>query len=143
MFFRLGLGASDQKLVELVRQDPSFASAMGLFDTGEFTNMLRNSGLTEAEYLNLQRRAASLELRRDIPRLGLAPPPQLQLDADQSEVSTAARVTNHSAPGHLHRAAQLELPHNLALLLGASLLKLPRHPRPDLQWPIRCELLVT
>lgn len=57
----LGLGASDQKLVELVRQDPSFASAMGLFDTGEFTNMLRNSGLTEAEYLNLQRRAASRE----------------------------------------------------------------------------------
>ncbi|WMT90475.1 SurA N-terminal domain-containing protein [Pelagibacterium sp. H642] len=57
----LGLGASDRKLVELVRQDPSFASAMGLFDTGEFTNMLRNSGLTEAEYLNLQRRAASRE----------------------------------------------------------------------------------
>ena len=91
----------------------------------------------------VQRRAASLELRRDLPRLGLAPPPQLQLDADQSEVSTAARGTNHSAPGHLHRAAQLELPHDLALLLGASLLKLPRHPRPDLQWPIRCELLVT
>ena len=90
----------------------------------------------------VQRRAASLELRRDLPRLGLAPPPQLQLDADQSEVSTA-RVTNHSAPGHLHRAAQLELPHDLALLLGASPLKLPRDPRPDLQWPIRCELLVT
>ena len=57
----LGLGASDQKLVELVRQDPSFASAVGLFDTSEFTAMLRNSGLTEAEYLNLQRRAAERE----------------------------------------------------------------------------------
>ncbi|WP_332714521.1 peptidylprolyl isomerase [Pelagibacterium mangrovi] len=57
----LGLGASDAKLVELVRQDPSFASSMGLFDTNEFTAMLRQSGFTEAEYLNLQRRAASRE----------------------------------------------------------------------------------
>lgn len=57
----LGLGASDAKLVELVREDPSFAGALGLFDTSEFTAMLRQSGFTEAEYLNLQRRAAGRE----------------------------------------------------------------------------------
>jgi peptidyl-prolyl cis-trans isomerase D len=57
----LGLGASDAKLAELVRQDPNFAGALGLFDASEFVAMLRQSGYTETEYLNLQRRAAGRE----------------------------------------------------------------------------------
>lgn len=55
----LGLGASDAKLAEYVRRDPSFAGALGLFDAREFAAMLRQAGYTEAEYLNLQRRAAA------------------------------------------------------------------------------------
>ncbi len=57
----LGLGASDAKLAELVRQDPNFAGALGLFDASEFVAMLRQSGYTETEYLNLHaaRRPAS------------------------------------------------------------------------------------
>lgn len=54
----LQLGASDDKLAELVRRDPNFASALGLFDTREFSSMLRQSGFTEAEYLNTQRKFA-------------------------------------------------------------------------------------
>lgn len=57
----LGLGASDAKLAELVRQDPNFAGALGLFDASEFVAMLRQSGYTETEYLNLQRSAAGRE----------------------------------------------------------------------------------
>src|SRR5690606_34848553 len=58
---QLDLGASDAKLAELVRRDPSFASAVGIFDASEFTAMLRQSGYTESEYLNLQRRASERE----------------------------------------------------------------------------------
>ncbi|WP_417581466.1 SurA N-terminal domain-containing protein [Pelagibacterium sp.] len=57
----LGLGASDAKLAELVRQDPNFSGALGLFDASEFVAVLRQSGYTETEYLNLQRRAAGRE----------------------------------------------------------------------------------
>src|SRR5690606_34925458 len=58
---QLGLGASDAKLAELVRRDPSFAGALGLFDADEFSAVLRQSGYTESEYLNLQRRASERE----------------------------------------------------------------------------------
>lgn len=75
---QLDLGASDAKLAELVRRDPSFASAVGIFDASEFTAMLRQSGYTESEYLNLQRRASERE------QLGMmfvnASMPQVALD---------------------------------------------------------------
>lgn len=57
----LGLGVSDAKLASLVRRDPNFASALGLFDAAEFSAMLRQSGFTEAEYLNIQRKMANRE----------------------------------------------------------------------------------
>lgn len=58
---RLGLGVSDAKLAEMVRRDPNFASALGLFDASEFSAMLRQSGFTEAEYLDIQRDIANRE----------------------------------------------------------------------------------
>lgn len=57
----LGLGVSDAKLAEIVRRDPNFASSLGLFDASEFSAMLRQSGYTEAEYLNIQRKGANRE----------------------------------------------------------------------------------
>lgn len=58
---RLSLGASDDKLAELVRRDPSFAGALGAFDRTAFIAVLRQAGYTETEYLNLQRKAAKRE----------------------------------------------------------------------------------
>lgn len=58
---QLDLGASDAKLAQMVRQDPSFAGALGLFDADEFSTVLRQAGYTESEYLNLQRRASERE----------------------------------------------------------------------------------
>jgi peptidyl-prolyl cis-trans isomerase D len=58
---RLDLGASQGKLAQLVRRDPSFAGALGTFDRDAFVAVLRQSGYTEAEYLNLQRKAAKSE----------------------------------------------------------------------------------
>lgn len=74
---RLDLGASDARLAQMVRQDPSFANSFGLFGAGEFAQMLRQAGYTEAEYLNLQRKAASREQigtildRAHMPQMGL------------------------------------------------------------------------
>lgn len=45
-----GLGVSDAKLAEMLRQDPSFAGTLGTFDPQAFQQVLQRSGLTEAEY---------------------------------------------------------------------------------------------
>lgn len=58
---RLGLGASEERLAQLVRQDPSFAGALGTFDRDSFISVLRQAGYSETEYLNIQRRAAMRE----------------------------------------------------------------------------------
>lgn len=58
---RLNLGASEQRVAQLVRQDPSFAGALGAFDRSEFIAVLRQAGYTEAEYLDLQQRTAMRE----------------------------------------------------------------------------------
>lgn len=49
-----GLGVSDQKLSELLREDPSFQSVLGQFDPAAFSQVLQMSGLTEAEYFEDQ-----------------------------------------------------------------------------------------
>src|SRR5215217_2653105 len=53
-----GLGVSDAKLSEMLRQDPSFQSVLGAFDASRFTQVLQASGLTEAEYFEDQSGAA-------------------------------------------------------------------------------------
>jgi len=53
-----GLGVSDAKLSEMLREDPSFQGTLGTFDPTAFTQVLRQSGLTEAEYFQDQGDAA-------------------------------------------------------------------------------------
>ncbi|MGV8830632.1 MAG: SurA N-terminal domain-containing protein [Devosia sp.] len=56
-----GLGVSDAKLSEMLRTDPSFQGTLGTFDPSTFSNVLRQSGMTEAEYFAEQTKRA----RRD------------------------------------------------------------------------------
>tara|TARA_R110000868_G_scaffold30334_24_gene112357 strand:+ start:3034 stop:4905 length:1872 start_codon:yes stop_codon:yes gene_type:complete len=53
-----GLGVSEDKLSEMLRADPSFQGTLGTFDPNAFTQVLRQSGLTEAEYFQDQGDAA-------------------------------------------------------------------------------------
>jgi peptidyl-prolyl cis-trans isomerase D len=55
---RMGLGVSDQQLGRLVRADPAFANILGQFDRQAFAEILRRTGMTEAEYLELARSRA-------------------------------------------------------------------------------------
>jgi len=53
-----GLGVSEKKLSEMLREDPSFQNALGTFNPASFTQVLQMSGLTEAEYFEDQGDAA-------------------------------------------------------------------------------------
>lgn len=55
---RFGLGVSEQKLSNMLREDPSFQGTLGTFDPSAFNQVLQMSGLTEAEYFNDQSEAA-------------------------------------------------------------------------------------
>lgn len=55
---KLGIGVSDAKLAEMVRTDPSFAGTLGTFERGNFEQVLQQNGYTEAEYFDLQTKAA-------------------------------------------------------------------------------------
>jgi peptidyl-prolyl cis-trans isomerase D len=55
---RNGIGVSDQKLAELVRQDPSFFGVLGTFDRSIYTQVLQQQGLTSEQYFETQRKAA-------------------------------------------------------------------------------------
>lgn len=58
---QLGLGVSDEKLGQMLREDPSFAGTLGTFDPQAFTQVLQRSGLTEAQYFADQSKAAGRE----------------------------------------------------------------------------------
>lgn len=62
-----GIGVSDAELAKMVREDPSFANNLGNFDRAAFQQVLQQNGYTEAEYFDLQTRAA----RRQQIALGL------------------------------------------------------------------------
>ena len=53
-----GLGVSDAQLAKMVREDPSFANNLGNFDRAQFQQAIQQGGYTEAEYFDLQTRAA-------------------------------------------------------------------------------------
>jgi peptidyl-prolyl cis-trans isomerase D len=55
---RFGLGVSEEKLGEMLREDPSFQGTLGTFDPSAFTQVLQMSGLTESEYFEEQADAA-------------------------------------------------------------------------------------
>jgi peptidyl-prolyl cis-trans isomerase D len=52
------LGVSDQQLGRMVRADPQFANILGQFDRQAFAEVLRRTGMTEAEYFDLARNRA-------------------------------------------------------------------------------------
>ncbi len=53
-----GLGVSDDKLSDLLSKDTNFAGTLGNFDPTQFQNVLRQSGITEAEYFQNQTKSA-------------------------------------------------------------------------------------
>jgi peptidyl-prolyl cis-trans isomerase D len=53
-----GLGVSEQKLSQTLREDPSFHNALGTFAPENFRQVLQMSGLTEAEYFEDRSEAA-------------------------------------------------------------------------------------
>ncbi|MBL8596122.1 MAG: peptidylprolyl isomerase [Devosia sp.] len=55
---RNGIGVSDAKLAELVRQDPTFFGVLGSFDRSIYDQTLRQQGLTSEQYFETQRKAA-------------------------------------------------------------------------------------
>ncbi|MHA6728563.1 peptidylprolyl isomerase [Devosia sp. A369] len=56
-----GLGVSEHKLSEMLREDPSFQNALGTFNPTSFSQVLQQSGITEAEYFQTQSDAARRE----------------------------------------------------------------------------------
>ena len=55
---KMGVGVSDDRLTKMLQEDPSFAGTLGKFDPTTFTRVLQQNGYTEAEYLELQTKAA-------------------------------------------------------------------------------------
>lgn len=53
----MGLGASETRLAKMVREDPSFGGTLGQFSRDQFIAVLRQSGYTEADYLEMQTKA--------------------------------------------------------------------------------------
>lgn len=47
-----GLGVTEAKLAQLLREDPTFFGTLGTFDPQMFRTVLQNSGMTEAEYFD-------------------------------------------------------------------------------------------
>lgn len=54
----IGLGVSQDRLAQMVRQDPTFAGSLGSFDRAAFARVLAQVGYTEAEYFSLQGNAS-------------------------------------------------------------------------------------
>ena len=57
----LGLGVTDQRLGELIQQDPRLGNVLGTFDRDRFKDALRQLGYTENEYLELRSRTVRRE----------------------------------------------------------------------------------
>ncbi len=55
---QMGLGVSNERLAESLRNDPSFAGTLGTFDRAVFEQVLRRNGLTENAFLKERREAA-------------------------------------------------------------------------------------
>jgi peptidyl-prolyl cis-trans isomerase D len=49
-----GIGVSENKLGEMLRNDPSFAGTLGKFEPANFKTVLQYSGMTESEYFSNQ-----------------------------------------------------------------------------------------
>ncbi|WP_173087790.1 peptidylprolyl isomerase [Devosia sp. 1635] len=79
---RMGLGVSEQKLSEFLREDPNFSGTLGTFDPAVFQQVLQQNGMSESEYFEDQADSAR--------RQQLA----LSLFGDTSLPPTAAQMLN-------------------------------------------------
>ncbi len=59
----LSLGMSNESVAKIIGEDPAFKSISGVFDKKRFDDAMRNSGYSEAEFVNEERRSY---LRREI-----------------------------------------------------------------------------
>ena len=55
---QMGLGVSDEQLRKMIQSDPQFADILGRYDPEVLAEVLRQIGMTEAEYIELARRQA-------------------------------------------------------------------------------------
>jgi len=55
---RFGLGVTDDRIAEALRDDPSFSGTLGSFDRARFEQVLRQMGYTESEFFQSRREAA-------------------------------------------------------------------------------------
>ena len=55
---RMNLGLSDDRLAKLVADDPAFHDFNGRFDRGNFTQVLRSVGMSEADYIESRSKVA-------------------------------------------------------------------------------------
>lgn len=55
---KLGVGASNDQLRQLLEQDPTFAGTLGNFDPENFRRVLRQLGVTESEYVRILKETA-------------------------------------------------------------------------------------
>lgn len=76
----LGLGASDQSIARLIMEDTAFHTAEGRFDRQYFTQILRQAGLDEEDYVASQRGAV---LRQQLAQglVGATPAPDVLSEA--------------------------------------------------------------
>jgi peptidyl-prolyl cis-trans isomerase D len=58
---RYGIGVSDATIAKQVREDPTYFGILGTFDRAIFDQTLQQNGLTEAQFFNLQSKAAQRE----------------------------------------------------------------------------------
>lgn len=79
----LGVGASETRMSDMVKNDPTFAGTLGAYDARTFSQVLARSGYTEKEYFALQVDAA----RRQQLASGLF--------AGTSAPQTALEILNH------------------------------------------------
>jgi peptidyl-prolyl cis-trans isomerase D len=59
----LGLAMSNEETVKRIQLDPNFAGPGGKFDTNKFTEIMRDNGLTEAGFRDMQRK---MYLRQEV-----------------------------------------------------------------------------
>lgn len=94
----LGLALSDQGIATLIREDPAFQDPPGTFSNRVFQNFLRQSGNSEARYVDMRRKEEERDLLTDSLLAGLTPAQEMirQLHAYRGET----RIIEHFMPDY-------------------------------------------
>ncbi len=71
---QMKLGLSEERLAQIIADEPAFRAPNGQFDRQVFTNALRNAGLNETDYIESQSKVAVRSQIVDAVASGFAPP---------------------------------------------------------------------